>query len=178
MAYNLKDVFYLTTTVSTGTSGNIQAGTLDLSSYIDPIARKGSKAQGLAIYRVQMSFRQGASVVDKAEDGSTKIAMLAGAGLVAGTVSLTDNSAVGNTNDLLIAGYDYYGPNTADSSLNGFYCTPTAEVPYVCVRDNLNIITSTDDAFTAAIDVDVRMECAVVTLDQATLNQLLRTQTV
>ena len=52
MAYDLKDTFYLTTSLSTGTSGNDQAAALDLSSYVDPIARRGSKAQGLAIYRV------------------------------------------------------------------------------------------------------------------------------
>jgi hypothetical protein len=178
MAYDLKDTFYLTTSLSTGTSANDQAATLDLSSYIDPIARKGSKAQGLAVYRVSMSFRQGSNVVDKAEDGSTKIGIIAGSGLVAGTVSITDNTILTPSNDLCIAAYDYYGPATADSTLNGFNVTPTEKVPYVIVRDNLNLICSTDDAFAASVDIDVRLECAVVTLDQATLNQLLRTQTV
>jgi hypothetical protein len=178
MAYDLKDTFYLTTSLSTGTSANDQAAALDLSSYIDPIARKGSKAQGLAVYRVSMSFRQGSNVVDKAEDGSTKIGIIAGSGLVAGTVSITDNTILTPSNDLCIAAYDYYGPATADSTLNGFNVTPTEKVPYVIVRDNLNLICSTDDAFAASVDIDVRLECAVVTLDQATLNQLLRTQTV
>ena len=178
MAYDLKDTFYLTTSLSTGTSNNDQAAALDLSSYVDPIARRGSKAQGLAIYRVSMSFRQGSGVVDKAEDGSTKVGLIAGSGLVAGTISISDNTILTPSNDLCIAAYDYYGPATADSALNGFNVSPTKEVPYVVVRDNVNLICSTDDSFTASVDIDVRLECAVVTLDQATLNQLLRTQTV
>ena len=178
MAYSLKEVFYLTTSLATGTGGTDQANLLDLSSYIDPIARKGSKAQGLAVYRVSMSFRQGSGVVDKAEDGSTKIGLIAGFGLTAGTISITDDTLLTPSNDLCIAAYDYYGPATADSSINGFNLTPTEEVPYIVVRDNVNLICSTDDAFAATVNIDCRMECAVITLDQATLNQLLRTQTV
>ena len=49
MAYNLKDVFYLDLSMTTGTTVGDGSTQLDLSSYIDPIARRGSKAQGLAI---------------------------------------------------------------------------------------------------------------------------------
>ena len=35
-----------------------------------------------------------------------------------------------------------------------------------------------DDAFSTALTVGMRLECAVIPLDQSTLNQLLRTQTV
>ena len=84
------------------------------------------------------------------------------------------------TSNLLIAGGSFYGPGTAGYVGDGFsnQIMPSKDVPYVVVRDNLNLICSTDDAFAAAVDIDVRLECAVVTLDQATLNQLLRTQTV
>lgn len=178
MSYTLKDVFYLTTAVSTGTAANTQAATLDLSSYIDPIARKGSKAQGLAVYRLSLSARQGSGLVAKAEDGSTKVGMIAGLGAVAGTISISDNTLLTAGNDLCVMAYDYYGPATADSSLNGFNVSPTSEVPYIVVRDSVNFICDTNDAFAATVTFDCRMECAVITLDQATLNQLLRTQTV
>ena len=53
MAYNVKDVFYLSTSAtiaaSTANGGSAQ---LDLSAYIDPIARGRTKGTGLAIYKV------------------------------------------------------------------------------------------------------------------------------
>ena len=52
MAYNMKDVFYLDTAITTGTSTGTIAQQLDLSSYVDPIARGRSKGTGLAIYKV------------------------------------------------------------------------------------------------------------------------------
>ena len=54
MAYDLKNVFYLSTsaaiTKNTAGAGSAQ---LDLSAYIDPIARGRTKGTGLAIYRIQ-----------------------------------------------------------------------------------------------------------------------------
>ena len=57
MAYNIKDVFYLSTsaTVSASTAGTGSAQ-LDLSAYIDPIARGRQKGTGLAIYKVHFSI--------------------------------------------------------------------------------------------------------------------------
>ena len=58
MTYDLKNVFYLDTELTMptatgeGTSNTVQ---LDLSSYIDPIARGRSKGTGLAIYKVHYS---------------------------------------------------------------------------------------------------------------------------
>jgi hypothetical protein len=52
MAYNMKDVFYLDTGIDTGTSTGDGLATLDLSSYVDPIARGRAKGTGLAIYKV------------------------------------------------------------------------------------------------------------------------------
>ena len=56
MAYNIKDVFYLSTsaTVTKNTSG-VGSAQLDLSAYIDPIARGRTKGTGLAIYKVHYS---------------------------------------------------------------------------------------------------------------------------
>ena len=60
------------------------------------------------------------------------------------------------------------------------YCEPSEKVPYVIVRDNVCLIycVSNEKQFTSTSTLAVRLECAQVTLDQATLNQLLRTQTV
>jgi len=55
---------------------------------------------------------------------------------------------------------------------------PSSEVPYVVVRDNVCLTYSVADNMTAATQLSMRLECAQITLDQATLNQLLRTQTV
>jgi len=56
MAYNMKDVFYLDTSVTTGTSTGTIAQNLDLSSYVDPIARNKSRGTGLAIYKVHFDI--------------------------------------------------------------------------------------------------------------------------
>ena len=57
MAYNLKDVFYLGATDeypsgtygSAGIEGNIP---IDVSAYVDPIAKGRQRGQGLAVYKV------------------------------------------------------------------------------------------------------------------------------
>ena len=53
MAYDLKNVFYLDTeaTITKATAGGGSAQ-LDLSAYIDPIARGRTKGTGLAVYKV------------------------------------------------------------------------------------------------------------------------------
>ena len=53
MAYDIKDVFYLDT--SAEVTKNVAGGgsaQLDLSAYIDPIARGRTKGTGLAVYKV------------------------------------------------------------------------------------------------------------------------------
>ena len=57
MAYDLKNVFYLDTeaTISKTTAGAGSAQ-LDLSAYVDPIARGRQKGTGLAIYKVHYSI--------------------------------------------------------------------------------------------------------------------------
>jgi len=84
MAYNVKDVFYLSTsaTITAGT-GNGGSAQLDLSAYIDPIARGRTKGTGLAVYKCQFSMGQSSTgePIDDAEAGSCRFALLAGAGL-------------------------------------------------------------------------------------------------
>ena len=188
MAYNLKDVFYLSTeaTITASTAGGGSAQ-LDLSAYIDPIARGRQKGTGLAIYKVHFITSQGGNSepIDDAEEGTFRAGIVAGAG----SGDVATGLGVGAdlfkaTNNLLVASYDFYGPksmvagaNTTASMYNDLMM-PSTEVPYVVVRDNVCLVYDVGDNFTADADITVRLECAQVSLDQSTLNQLLRTQTV
>ncbi len=60
MAYNMKDVFYLDTSILTTTSAGDGVQNIDLSSYVDPIARGRAKGTGLAIYKVHFDFSNSA----------------------------------------------------------------------------------------------------------------------
>ena len=48
MAYNVKDVFFLDETIETTTGAGDGTSILDISSYVQPVVRKGQKATGLA----------------------------------------------------------------------------------------------------------------------------------
>jgi len=189
MAYNIKDVFYLDTsaTIASGTTGAGSAQ-LELSAYIDPIARGKSKATGLAVYRVQWVVSQGASAepIDDAEVGSFRAGLVAGLGVgdnATGDVTPT-TSIFQATNDLLVASFDFYGPKsmvTNASNTVSMYndlITTSTEVPYVIVRDNVCLVYDVGDNMTSSTNLSIRMSVAQITLDQSTLNQLLRTQTV
>jgi len=129
--------------------------------------------------------------IDDAEDGTCRFGLLAGAGLGdQDTAAITVGTATfAMTNALLIASGDFYGPksmvtnaNTPVSMINGTpssqYVSPSEDVPYVIVRDNVCLVYEVGDQFAAGHILSVRLEVAQITLDQATLNQLLRTQTV
>jgi len=190
MGYNVKDVFYLSTSVIIA-SGTANGGSaqLDLSAYIDPIARGKQKGTGLAVYRTQWSMGQSGTgePIDDAEAGSLRYGLIAGAGLgdvVTGTISLvTGNFAA--TNALLVASGDFYGPksmvtnaSTTPTMMGPQYVSADTEVPYIIVRDNVCLAYEVGDNFTSGAVLSVRLSVAQITLDQATLNQLLRTQTV
>jgi len=194
MAYTIKDVFYLSTSAtiaaSTGNGGSAQ---LDLSAYIDPIARGRTKGTGLAVYKAYFVMSQDgtAEPIDDAEAGSCRFGLLAGAGFgdVATNGMTMSNTVLAATNALLVASGDFYGPksmvanaSTTPTMINGDpnsqYVSPSVEVPYVIVRDNVCLVYEVGDNFTSEALLSVRLEVAQVTLDQATLNQLLRTQTV
>ena len=192
MAYNIKDVFYLSTSAqidaSTANGGSAQ---LDLSAYIDPIARGRTKGTGLAVYKVHFSMGQSATgePIDDAEAGSCRYGLVAGAGLgdqVTGGIT-APTTLFAMTQDNLVASGDFYGPKSmvanASSAPYGLlteaqYVKPSTDVPYVIVRDNVCLVYEVGDNFTSEHHLSVRLEVAQVTLDQATLNQLLRTQTV
>jgi len=194
MAYNVKDVFYLSTsaTIAAGTA-NGGSAQLDLSAYIDPITRGRTKGTGLAVYKCHYSMGQTATAepIDDAEAGTARFGLFAGAGLgdqVTGGITLT-TSNLAMTNALLVSSGDFYGPksmianaNTPCSMINGTpdsqYVSPSTDVPYVIVRDNVCLVYEVGDNFTSEHILSVRLEVAQISLDQATLNQLLRTQTV
>ena len=189
MSYNIKDVFYLSTSATiAATTANGGSAQLDLSAYIDPIARGRSKGTGLAIYKVHVSVNKSGSggPIDDAEAGSFNYGLLAGAGLgdiVTGGATIA-GATFEATNSLLVNSGTFYGPKSgvanasAPQSMYHTALTPAPEVPYVVVRDNVCLVYQVGDNMVGATILSVRLECAQITLDQATLNQLLRTQTV
>ena len=192
MAYTVKDVFYLSTSaiIASGTA-NGGSAQLDLSAYIDPIARGRQKGTGLAVYKVHYSMGQSSAgePIDDAEAGTCRFGLLAGAGLgdkATGDITAT-TVTFAMTNALLVSSADFYGPKSfvANASNPAFgmmteaqYVKPSTEVPYVIVRDNVCLVYEVGDNFTSGAVLSVRLEVAQITLDQSTLNQLLRTQTV
>ena len=183
MAYNMKDVFYLDTSIDTTTSTGDGIAILDLSSYVDPIARGRSKGTGLAIYKVHFDVcdDNGNDPVAAAATGQFRAGVISFSGLPAaavGSASLSTN-VLNASNDLMIAGVNFAAGGTAAGDPAQFtFLEPSTEVPYIVVRDQVGLFISVITAMSAGASVKVRLECAQVTLDQSTLNQLLRTQTV
>ena len=192
MAYNLKDVFYLgatdeypaSTYGSAGIEGNIP---IDVSGYVDPIAKGRQRGQGLAVYKVHCQ-------VAADNTGLPQVATDEGAGALGLTVKPYTTSGHNSgaiqqgdltpESDLLIYGDFYTAPaNMVPGQGSGLtpevYCEPSEDVPYVVVRDTIfqifenSVAMSSGDSFF----ISYRLECAMITLDSATLNQLLRTQT-
>ena len=192
MAYNMKDVFYLDTAIDTTTSTGDGIAILDLSSYVDPIARGRSKGTGLAIYKVHYSISgtsEGYQQVGLAESGIFRCGLIAGAGLgtQAGATFTGEATSPTSNNALAVMGFDYYGPDAfvgvtaapgPAAPLNRTFLEPSKDVPYVCVRDNVCLVSTALIAMQTTSYISMRLECAQISLDQATLNQLLRTQTV
>jgi len=191
MAYDLKDVFYLDTsatiTASTTGAGSAQ---LDLSAYIDPIARGRTKGTGLAVYKVWWHLQDdntGAPINDN-EAGQFQAGLIAGlgAGDTATGAGSASDATFGMTNNLLISGMSFFGPKSmvanasTTPSMYEYSVQPSEKVPYVVVRDNCCIVydVSAGAQMTNTSILSVRLEVAQISLDQATLNQLLRTQTV
>jgi hypothetical protein len=189
MAYDLKNVFYLDTELTiTAATANGGSSQLDLSAYIDPIARGRTKGTGLAIYKVHFVTSQASNgePIDDAEAGSFRASLIAGAGLgdvATGGITFAE-PAVKQYSSLIVSMYDFYGPKSmianasTPTTMYNDIMMPSKEVPYVVVRDNVCLVYEVGDNMTSDTSLFVRLECAQVTLDQATLNQLLRTQTV
>jgi len=199
MAYDIKNVFYLDTELTmpvASTTGPGDADTsntvqLDLSAYIDPISRGRSKGTGLAIYKVHYAVAassEGGKPSVMTEAGSFRAGLIAGAGFGSQTgATLTGEASFPSPNNALaVMGFDWYGAKStvANASTPGgdtftrTFLEPSKDVPYVCVRDNVCLMATMLTPMTTVSYIGVRLECAQITLDQATLNQLLRTQTV
>jgi len=184
MGYNIKDVSYLSnlqeyTNAYNAAQDSVQP--IDVSAYVDPIARGKAKGQGLAVYRVQTSISADAGTPCLAsQTGAFTMALsikpyTTTGETLAGVVEYGDLSA---SNDLLIYGEMFVGQASGEGEpIHPPFLTPTDDVPYVVVRDTIFQIMSCGVDFNADILCTVRMEVAMISLDQSTLNQLLRTQT-
>ena len=196
MAYNYKDVFYLSaqhemdkdTYASSGVEGIVP---LDVSAYVDPIARGKSRGTGLAVYRVHMDASKSAQggAIAVLEKGQMRMGLTVKEYATTGdNVSGISGNQLTSASDLLAWGVDFWGrTNPSGASTTNVtnsagpdthvFLEPSDEVPYIVVRDSLNWIFTSGAAFTADVFWSLRLECAQVTLDTNTLNQLLRTQT-
>jgi hypothetical protein len=122
------------------------------------------------------------------ESGTFRAGLVAGAGtgnVSAGTsLAINSSNAPSAKNDLTVAAFDFYGPaagaGIATTTVPAFneFITPSKEVPYVVVRDNVCLIGLLKETMISEAFIQFRMECAMIPLDKSTLNQLLRTQTV
>ena len=190
MAYDIKNVFYLdaSATVTKATAGGGSAQ-LDLSAYIDPIARGRQKGTGLAVYKTHYSIvnsEDSNEVATKVSDeGVMAVSMQAGLGIgdnATGAITTASPNAFATSNQLLVSAGNFYSPGSAATAtpVVDSYLEPSKDVPYIIVRDNVCLVynVSAEKTMTSTSLLSVRLECAIVTLDQATLNQLLRTQTV
>jgi len=183
MAYNVKDVFFLDAEAITTTGAGDFCTNLDISSYVQPVVRKGTKPTGLAIYKVHWDVALAASndAVAPATTGVFRTAIFSDTGSPAfargdGTFA---NDVINAGNALSVSVIDWFGGGTAAGDPHPItWLMPSTEVPYVIVRDTIQLIGSISTATSVSLDIRVRLECAQVTLDMATLNQLLRTQTV
>ena len=190
MSYTLKDVFYLGATHEyphgTYGSANIEGNIpIDISAYVDPIAKGRTRGQGLAVYRVhcQLSGSASGTSQNPADLGGAAFGLTVKPYATSG-----DNSGALETGDLTVdsdlaiwlGNYTAFGscPSTVLGTVNEVLA-PSDEVPYVCVRDTIFQIFQTGIGMSSAdsMFISYRMECAMITLDTSTLNQLLRTQT-
>jgi len=187
MSYDLRNVFYLGNTqeYAGGTAaGKEWVNPIDVSAYVDPISKGRAKGQGLAVYKVHMSLQtdHGTPML-AAEEASLGLALsvkpyTTTGDAVDGVIAFGDMVPA---SDLVIYGNQYIGQakGEGDGMLSqvNVYCAPSIEVPYVVVRDTIFQLAVCNVGVTADIQCSYRLECAMITLDTATLNQLLRTQT-
>jgi len=189
MSYDLKNVFYLGNNqeYAGGSAASKEwVNPIDVSSYVDPIS-KGTKRKGtgLAVYRVHSSWQKDdGGPPDIGETAAITMALsvkpfTTTGDVLAGVILFGDMQA---SNDLVFYGQQWIGA-TGGGALRGSpqdqvpFVTPSTQVPYVVVRDTIFQIASTGFVIVGDIQCSIRMECAMITLDTATLNQLLRTQT-
>jgi len=158
MAYNIKDVFFLDASAETTTGAGDFCTNLDISSYVQPVVRKGTKPTGLAIYKVHWDVYDAGTndVVPAITTGAFRAGVFSDLGLTAGIVGAT--TAPINTftvvNDLAVSVFDWWGAGstTTVSGRAGIESivrlAPSTEVPYVIVRDTIQLAGSISTAST------------------------------
>jgi len=195
MAYNLKDVFYLSaqheyphgTYGSAGIEGAIP---IDVSAYVDPISKGRSKGQGLAIYKVHCHVAADTTGTSQiaTDEGAANFGLTVKPFTVSGdNISELGSPDLSCASDLAIYLAQFTSPasrlsgstNVGNAQDAVSYLEPSKDVPYVVVRDTIFQIFETTVGMSTAdsMVISYRMECAMITLDSSTLNQLLRTQT-
>ena len=167
MAYDVKQVFYLDTTLDIVNGAGGGASTqLDLSAYIDPIARGRAKGTGLAVYKTHFSMDDsgsndpaGSNVTDV---GILRAALVAGLGVGENAVSAVSfaNNTINAANDLAVAGFDYYSSDAFGTGVlsqqypaPSMWLEPSEKVPYVIVRDNVCLVAEVAAHFSNAIKI-------------------------
>jgi hypothetical protein len=183
MAYNIKDVFFLDAKLETTTGAGSGTALLDVSSYVQPVVRKGQKGLGLAIYKVHWDVYEAGSnnSMAPATTGTFRAGVFSDLGLPATAIGsgTFQNDTLNVGNDLAVSIMDWWGGGTAAGDpAPKVWLEPSADVPYIIVRDTIGLYADVSIATSISANITVRLECAQVTLDMATLNQLLRTQTV
>ena len=188
MTYDIKNVFYLDTNfdIPAAQGAVTERGrTLDISAYIDPVAKGRAKGVGLAIYQVHFDWSEekGNGPVGPTEASAGRAALLVGDFGYTNTPSDVSQAELAfcAANQNLVAGQDFFGAKYGTTA--GVYeneiLSPSTEVPYIAVRDTLNLVWGNGiTASTLENNISVRLECAQISLGTDVLNQLLRTQTV
>ena len=191
MTYSLKNVFYLSfeheyETSDYNAQNEVGITPIDVSAYVDPIAKGSRRGQGLAVYRIHaMAGTSQNTPVQETEVSANGFALTVkpytttGDGLASSAIDRTD---LGPASDVCIWAGQNFGTGSYAGSEPLVYtvCEPSDEVPFVVVRDTIYAIFQCNGPSGLSADqvINYRMECAMITLDTETLNQLLRTQTV
>jgi len=193
--YDVKDIFFLDTKIDLDASfdaGQLYTKAMDVSSFVSTPGIGKAKGIGLAVYRVQFtrSDLSGNRGVPAAETSAFRVGVIAGYGQTQEITTDLSNDYLSSSNDLMIAGIDYYSPSslvtvtTANTTLlppsgvGTAFCSPTPQVPYIVVRDSIGVLCLSNINANSTQTIGVRLSCAMIKLDMSTLNQLLRTQTV
>ena len=190
MAYDLKNVFYLGfnhTYASGAWTSKDSIQPIDVSAYVDPISKGRTRGQGLAIYKVHHALSTLAGTPVK-ETETVEMGMALTVKPYTNTGDLLSSGVESGdlkpSSDLVIQGDQFIGAATTSAVTNCAVgnllvetCAPSKEVPYVVVRDTIFVAMTAAASINADMDTSYRLECAMISLDTATLNQLLRTQT-
>ena len=190
MAYNLKNVFYLGFRheyANGAWTGKDSIQPIDVSAYVDPISKGRAKGQGLAVYRVHHALQSDAETpVKETETAEMGMALTVKPYTTTGDLlaSGIESGDLAPSSDLVIQADQFMGSSSTSAVSNCAVgnllietCAPSDSVPYVVVRDTIFSAMTSAAAINADLVTSYRMECAMISLDTATLNQLLRTQT-